>query len=129
MLYWCNILFFLLPPDGLEHLMPSGSLGKKKLAKRPGYMRPEAQRQLQFQSLGACKPFGPEEFKHDKRHCEELEDFSLCRQHKNNIEFLRCSSIASSAVVLADGVMTLGTTVNMPGSCKSLSCSKNTLVN
>uniref|UniRef100_A0A8V0XYJ5 DISC1 scaffold protein n=1 Tax=Gallus gallus TaxID=9031 RepID=A0A8V0XYJ5_CHICK len=105
--------------------MPSGSLGKKKLAKRPGYMRPEAQRQLQFQSLGACKPFGPEEFKHDKRHCEELEDFSLCGQHKNNIEFLRCSSIASSAVVLADGVMTLGTTVNMPGSCKSLSCSKN----
>ncbi|XP_031408282.1 disrupted in schizophrenia 1 protein isoform X2 [Meleagris gallopavo] len=111
--------------DGLEHLMPSGSLRKKKLARRPGYMRPEAQRQLQFQSLGACKSFSPEEFKHDKRHCEELEDFSLCRQHKNSVEFLRSSSIASSAVVLADGVTTLGTTVNMPGSCKNLSCSKN----
>ncbi|XP_015713379.1 disrupted in schizophrenia 1 protein isoform X6 [Coturnix japonica] len=111
-------------PDGLEHLMPSGNLCKKKLAKRPGYMRPEAQQQLQFQSLGACKPFLPEEFKHDKRHCEELEDFSLCRQHKNNVEFLRCSSTASSAVVLADGLTTLGTTVNMSGSCKNLSYSK-----
>ncbi|XP_021246184.1 disrupted in schizophrenia 1 protein [Numida meleagris] len=112
-------------PDGLEHLMPSGSLCKKKLAKRPGYMRPEAQRQLQFQSLGACNPFSPEEFKHGKGHCEELEEFSLCGQRNNNVEFLRCSSIASSAVVLADGATTLGTTVNMPGSCKNLSCSKN----
>ncbi|XP_042673269.1 LOW QUALITY PROTEIN: disrupted in schizophrenia 1 protein [Centrocercus urophasianus] len=112
-------------PDGLEHLIPSGSLRKKKLAKRPGYMRPEAQRQLQFQSLGACKSFSPEEFKHDKRHCEQLEDFSLCREQKNNVEFLCCSSIASSAVVLADGVTALGTTVNMPGSCENFSCSKN----
>ncbi|XP_065586465.1 disrupted in schizophrenia 1 protein [Cyrtonyx montezumae] len=105
--------------------MPSGSLRKKKLVKRPGYMRPEAQGQLQFQSLGTCKLFSPEEFKHGKWHCEELEDFPPCGQHKNDVEFLRCSSIASSAVVLADGVTTSGTTVNMPGSCKNLSCSKN----
>ncbi|NXI69134.1 DISC1 protein, partial [Anseranas semipalmata] len=112
-------------PDGLEHSMPSGSLRKKKLAKRPGYMRPEAQRQIEFQSLGAYKPFSPEEFKHGRQHCEDFENCCLCRQYKNNFEFLHCCSIASSAVVPADGVTALGTTGNVPGSCKNLSSHKN----
>ncbi|NXF52787.1 DISC1 protein, partial [Oceanites oceanicus] len=111
--------------DGQEQLMPSGSLHKKKLAKRPGYMRPEAQRQIEFQSLGACKPFNPEELKHGRQHCGDFENCSLCRQYKNNFEFLHCSSVANSAVVSANGVTALATTGNMPGSCKNLSCCKS----
>ncbi|NXC45454.1 DISC1 protein, partial [Penelope pileata] len=111
-------------PDGLEHLMPSGSLRKKKLARRPGYMRPEAQRQIEFQSLSACKPFSPEEFKHGRQHRGDLEN-SLGREHKNNFAVeLQCKN-SSSAAVSTDGVTPLGTTGNMSGSCKNLSCSKN----
>ncbi|NXE77130.1 DISC1 protein, partial [Cochlearius cochlearius] len=108
-----------------EQLMPAGSLRKKKLAKRPGYMRPEAQRQIEFQSLGACKLFNSEELKHGRQHCGDFENCSLCRQYKNNFEFLHCSSVASSAVVPTNGVTTLDTTGNMPGSCKSLSSYKS----
>ncbi|NXH71471.1 DISC1 protein, partial [Hydrobates tethys] len=110
--------------DGQEQLMPAGSLRKKKLAKRPGYMRPEAQRQIEFQSLGACKPFNPEDLKHGRQHCGDLENCSLRRQYKNNFEFLHSSSVANGAVVPANGVTVLATTGNMPGSCRNLSCCK-----
>uniref|UniRef100_A0A8C8BNI8 DISC1 scaffold protein n=1 Tax=Otus sunia TaxID=257818 RepID=A0A8C8BNI8_9STRI len=113
-------------PDGQEHFMPAGSLRKKKLAKRPGYMRPEAQQQIEFQSLGACKPFSPEELKHGKQHCGDFENCSLRRRCQNNSEFLRCSAV-SSTIVPANGVTTLATTGNMPGHCKNLSCCKNPL--
>ncbi|XP_076190228.1 disrupted in schizophrenia 1 protein [Aptenodytes patagonicus] len=108
-----------------EQLMPAGLLRKKKLAKRPGYMRPEAQRRVEFQSLGACKLFHPEELKHGRQHCGDFEDCSLRRQYKNNFEFLHCSSVANSAVVPTKGVAMLATTGNMPGSCKNLSCYKS----
>uniref|UniRef100_A0A8B9R7K4 DISC1 scaffold protein n=1 Tax=Anas platyrhynchos TaxID=8839 RepID=A0A8B9R7K4_ANAPL len=123
----CLNYFFSYPPtpDGSEHSMPSGSPRKKKLAKRPGYMRPEAQRQIEFQSLGACKPFSPEEFKHGRQHCEDVENCCLCGQYKKNFEFLHCHSTPSSAVVPADGVLVLGATGSMLGSCKNLSCYKN----
>ncbi|NXK08486.1 DISC1 protein, partial [Herpetotheres cachinnans] len=111
-------------PDGQEHLMPAGSLRKKKLAKRPGYMRPEAQRQIEFQSLGACKVFSPEELKHGRQNCGDLENCSLCQRCQNNFEFLRCSAV-SSAIVPANGVTTLAATENMPGCCKNLSCCKS----
>ncbi|KAM7119461.1 disrupted in schizophrenia 1 protein isoform 1-T3 [Ciconia maguari] len=111
--------------DGQEQLVPAGSPCKKKLAKRPGYMRPEAQRQVEFQSLGACKLFNPEELKHGRQHCVDMENCSLCRQYKSNFEFLHCSSVANSAVVRDNGVTTLATTGNMPGSCKNLSCYKS----
>ncbi|XP_062429032.1 disrupted in schizophrenia 1 protein [Rhea pennata] len=108
-------------PDGLEHLIPAGSLRKKKLAKRPGYMRQEAQQQIEFQSLSACKPFNPEELKHGRKHCEDFENCSLCRQHKSNFEFSCCHSIVNSTVVPTDVVTTLATTGSMPGSCRNLS--------
>ncbi|NXE26240.1 DISC1 protein, partial [Ardeotis kori] len=110
---------------GQEQLMPADSLCKKKLARRPGYMRPEAQRQAEFQSLGACKSFSPEELKRGKQHCGDFENCSLHRQYKNNFGFLHCGSLANSAVVPANGVMTLATTGNMPESCKNLSSYKN----
>ncbi|XP_014806733.1 PREDICTED: disrupted in schizophrenia 1 protein-like [Calidris pugnax] len=101
--------------------MPAGSLRKKKLAKRPGYMRPEARRQIEFQSLGACKPFNPEELKHGRQYGGDFENCSLRRQYKNNFEFLRCSSVANSAVAPANGVTMLATAGNTPRSCKNLS--------
>ncbi|XP_010015900.1 PREDICTED: disrupted in schizophrenia 1 protein [Nestor notabilis] len=110
-------------PDGQEHFVPAGSLRKKKLAKRPGYMRPEAQRQIDFQSPSACKPFGPEELRHGKQHCEH-ESCSLHRQRQNNLDFLCCSSVSSS-VVPANGVAMLSTTGNMPGCHKNISCCKS----
>lgn len=105
--------------------MPSGSLRKKKLAKRPGYMRPEAQRQAEFQSLGACKPFSPEELSHSRQHCGDFENCSLCRQCQSNFEFLHSSSVASSSVVPANRVTVLAATGNTPGCCKSLPCCKS----
>ncbi|NWU57673.1 DISC1 protein, partial [Dromas ardeola] len=111
--------------DGQEQLMPTGSLRKKKLAKRPGYMRPEARRQIEFQSLGACKPFNPEELKHGRQRCGDFENCSVCRQYKNNFDFLHCSSVANSAVIPANGVTTCATTGNMPGSCSNRSCYKS----
>ncbi|NWI22486.1 DISC1 protein, partial [Sula dactylatra] len=111
--------------DGQDQLRPASSPGKKKLAKRPGYMRPEAQRQIEFQSLSACKPFNSEELKHGRQHCGDFENCSLHRQYKNNFEFLPCSSIANSAVVPTNGITMLAATGNMPGSCKNLSCYKS----
>ncbi|NXA24093.1 DISC1 protein, partial [Ibidorhyncha struthersii] len=111
--------------DGQEQLMPSGSLRKKKLAKRPGYMRPEARQQIEFRSLGACKPFNPEELKHGRQHCGGFENCSLCRQYKDNFEFLHCSSLGDSVVVPTNVVTVLATTGNMAGSCKNLSCYKS----
>ncbi|NXS94324.1 DISC1 protein, partial [Jacana jacana] len=112
-------------PDDQKQLMPAGSLRKKKLAKRPGYMRPEAQRQIEFQSLGACKPFNPEELKRGRQHCGDFENGSLHRQYKNNFEFLCCSSVANSAVGPSSGVTMLATAGNMPPSCKNISCYKS----
>ncbi|KAM9018273.1 disrupted in schizophrenia 1 protein isoform 5-T5 [Ara ararauna] len=106
--------------DGQGHFMPAGSLCKKKLAKRPGYMRPEAQQQVHFQSLSACEPFSPEKLRHGKQHCEHLESCSLRRQCQNNLEFL-----CGSSVVPANRVTMLSTTGNMPGCHKNLSCCKS----
>ncbi|NWV57841.1 DISC1 protein, partial [Daphoenositta chrysoptera] len=89
-------------PDDHQQLMPTGSLRKKKLAKRPGYMRPEAQQQMGFQSLGACTGFSPAEFQ------------------QNNLELLRCGAV-SSALVPAHGVTTLATTGNRSGCCGNIS--------
>ncbi|NWV03457.1 DISC1 protein, partial [Ptilonorhynchus violaceus] len=107
--------------DDHQQLMPVGSLCKKKLAKRPGYMRPEAQRRIEFQSLGACARFSPAELQHGRQRCGGSENCALCRQCRSNSELLR-GSAASGAVVPANGVTTLATTENMPGRCKILSC-------
>ncbi|NWI58501.1 DISC1 protein, partial [Calyptomena viridis] len=111
-------------PGDHQQLMPAGSLRKKKLAKRPGYMRPEGQRQIEFQSLGACKPLSPEELQHVRQDCGDFESCVLRRQCLNNSEFLRCSAV-SSAIVPGDGVTTLAATGNMPGHCKNLSRCKS----
>ncbi|XP_050171887.1 disrupted in schizophrenia 1 protein isoform X3 [Myiozetetes cayanensis] len=110
--------------DDHQQLMPAGSLRKKRLAKRPGYMRPEAQQQIEFQSLGACKPFRPGELQHGRQGCGDFENCALCRQCQNNFEFLHCNAV-SSAVIPADGVTTLATIGSMPGCCKNLLCCKS----
>ncbi|XP_054018232.1 disrupted in schizophrenia 1 protein [Dryobates pubescens] len=101
--------------------MPSGCLRKKKLSKRPGYMRFEAQQQTEFQSRGACKPFGPEELKHGRQHFGDFENCSVLRRCQTNFEFLCCSA-ASSAVVPANGATALAATGNMAGHCTNVSC-------
>ncbi|NWX86258.1 DISC1 protein, partial [Nothoprocta pentlandii] len=110
--------------DALEHLIPAGSFRKKRLARRPGYMRPEAQQQTEFQSISTCKPLNSE-LKYGRKHCEDFENCSLCRQCEKNLEFLCCCPIANSAVVAADAVATSATTGNTPGSCRNLSDYKN----
>ncbi|XP_075268292.1 disrupted in schizophrenia 1 protein isoform X1 [Opisthocomus hoazin] len=110
--------------DGQEHLTPAGSLHKKKLARRPGYVKPEAQGQTEFQSPGACKLFSPEELQHGRQRCGDFENCSLHRQCQKNFEFLCCGA-ASSVVVPANGVTVLAATGNVPGCCKNLSCCKS----
>ncbi|NWS27312.1 DISC1 protein, partial [Polioptila caerulea] len=107
-------------PDDHQQLMPAGSR-KKKLARRPGYMRPEAQQQIEFQSLGACAGFSPAELQHGRQRCGGSESCALHTQCQNDLDFLRCSAV-SSAVVPANGVTTLAATGNTPGRWESLSC-------
>ncbi|XP_071405649.1 disrupted in schizophrenia 1 protein isoform X2 [Pithys albifrons albifrons] len=104
--------------------MPEGCLPKKKLAKRPGYMRPEAQRQIEFLSPDACKPFSPEELQHGRQDRGDFENCALLRQCQNHFEFLQCSAVSSAAVPVG-GVTTLAATGNMPGHCKKLLCCKS----
>ncbi|NXH07054.1 DISC1 protein, partial [Loxia leucoptera] len=104
-------------PGDHQQLMPAGSLRKKKLAKRPGYMRPEAQRQIEFQSLGACTGSSPAELQHGRQHCGGSEGCALHRQCQTDLEFLCCSAVAP-----AIGVTTLAATGNAPGCCGNLSC-------
>ncbi|XP_039563507.1 disrupted in schizophrenia 1 protein isoform X3 [Passer montanus] len=96
-----------------QQLMPAGSLRKKKLARRPGYMRPEAQRQMEFQSPGACAGCSPAEL---QQHCGGTEGCALHRQCQNDLEFLLCSAVAP-----APGVTALAATGNAPGCCENLS--------
>ncbi|NXD27115.1 DISC1 protein, partial [Spelaeornis formosus] len=98
-------------------LMPTVSLHKKKLAKGPGYMRPEAQRQIEFQSLGACAGFSPAELQHGRQHCGGSENGALHRQRQRDLEFLCCR-----AVVPANGVTALPASGNAPGCCENSSC-------
>ncbi|RMC12730.1 hypothetical protein DUI87_10255 [Hirundo rustica rustica] len=107
--------------DDHQQLMPAGSLRKKKLAKRPGYMRPEAQRQIEFQSLAACAGFSPAELQHGRQHCGGSENCALHRQRQDDLEFL-CSRAVSSAVVPANGVTALAAAGNAPGCCENLLC-------
>ncbi|KAM4785706.1 disrupted in schizophrenia 1 protein isoform 7-T11 [Cyanocitta cristata] len=108
-------------PDDRQQLMPVGSLRKKKLVKRPGYMRAEAQRQVEFQSLGACTGLSPAELQHGRQHCGGSENCARRRHCQNSLEFLRCSAV-SSAVAPANGVTPLATTGNTPGCHENLSC-------
>ncbi|XP_074393580.1 disrupted in schizophrenia 1 protein isoform X2 [Zonotrichia albicollis] len=100
-----------------QQLMPAGSLRRKKLAKRPGYMRPEAQQQIEFQSPGACAASSPAELPHARQHCGGSEGSALLRQCQNDLEFLHCGAVAP-----ANGVTTLATTGSTPGCCENLSC-------
>ncbi|NXK60094.1 DISC1 protein, partial [Sylvietta virens] len=106
-------------PDDHQQLMPAGSLRKKKLARRPGYMRPE--RQIVFQSVGACAGFRPAELQHGRQHCGGSENCSLHRQCQDDLEFLHCRAVSSSGVP-TNGVTALAATGNTPGCCKNLSC-------
>ncbi|XP_015478043.1 disrupted in schizophrenia 1 protein isoform X1 [Parus major] len=106
--------------DDHQQLMPAGSLRKKKLAKRPGYMRPEAQRQIEFQSLGVCTGTSPAELQHGRQHCGGSENCARHRQCQNDLEFLCCNAV-SSAVVPASGVTTLAAAGNSPECCENLS--------
>ncbi|NXV05751.1 DISC1 protein, partial [Cettia cetti] len=108
-------------PGDHQQLMPAGSLHKKKLAKRPGYMRPEAQPQIEFQSPGACAGFSPAELQHGRQHCGGSENCALHRQCQDDLEFLCCRAV-SSAVAPAKGVTALAAAGSTPGCCKNLSC-------
>uniref|UniRef100_A0A7M4FGC7 DISC1 scaffold protein n=1 Tax=Crocodylus porosus TaxID=8502 RepID=A0A7M4FGC7_CROPO len=101
--------------------MPAGSLHKKKLAKRPGYMRPEAQQQIEFQPPADCKPFNPKGLKHGSKPCADFKNCSLHRQGKNDFEFSHCNSSVNSTVVTTSAVMSSTTAGNTPGSCRNLS--------
>ncbi|NWH95767.1 DISC1 protein, partial [Aegithalos caudatus] len=108
-------------PGDHQQLLPAGSLRKKRLAKRPGYMRPEAQRQIEFQPLGACAGFSPAELRHGRQHCGGSESCALHRQCQDDLEFLCCRAV-STAVVPANGVTGLAGAGNTPGCCENLPC-------
>ncbi|XP_063246562.1 disrupted in schizophrenia 1 protein isoform X2 [Prinia subflava] len=104
--------------------MPAGSLRRKKLARRPGYMRPEAQRQIEFQCLGACTGLSPAGLQHGRQHPGGSESCALHRQCREDLGFLHCRAV-SSAGAPANGVTALAATGNAPGCCENLSCCKS----
>ncbi|XP_025064443.1 disrupted in schizophrenia 1 protein isoform X2 [Alligator sinensis] len=100
--------------------MPAGSLHKKKLAKRPGYMRPEAQQQIELQPPADCQPFNPKGLKHGSKPCEDFKNCSLHRRGKNDFEFSHCNSSVNSTIVTTSVVMSSTTAGNTPGSGRNL---------
>ncbi|XP_063246565.1 disrupted in schizophrenia 1 protein isoform X3 [Prinia subflava] len=110
--------------DDPQQSMPAGSLRRKKLARRPGYMRPEAQRQIEFQCLGACTGLSPAGLQHGRQHPGGSESCALHRQCREDLGFLHCRAV-SSAGAPANGVTALAATGNAPGCCENLSCCKS----
>ncbi|KAH1172879.1 hypothetical protein KIL84_016718 [Mauremys mutica] len=110
-----------LSPDGQDHSLPPVSYHKKKLAKRPGYMRPQAPQQIKFQPPAHCKPFNPKGLEHGRKHCEDFKNCSLHRLCKNDFEFLHCNSSVNSTIVTTTVVTTSTTAGNMTGSLRNLS--------
>ncbi|XP_039386139.1 LOW QUALITY PROTEIN: disrupted in schizophrenia 1 protein [Mauremys reevesii] len=110
-----------LSPDGQDHSLPPVSYHKKKLAKRPGYMRPQAPQQIKFQPPAHCKPFNPKGLDHGRKHCEDFKNCSLHRLCKNDFEFLHCNSSVNSTIVTTTVVTTSTTAGNMTGSLRNLS--------
>lgn len=113
-----HLLTFSPLPGDHQQVMPAGSLRKKKLARRPGYMRPEAQRQVEFQSVGACAGLSPAELQQGRQHCEGSENCALHRQGQDGLEFLPCRAV-SSALVPPNGVTALAAAGNTPGCCEN----------
>ncbi|KAM7173975.1 disrupted in schizophrenia 1 protein isoform 2-T2 [Macrochelys suwanniensis] len=110
-----------LSPDGQSHLLPPVSFHKKKLAKRPGYMRPEASQQIEFQPPADCEPFNPKGLEHGRKHCEDFKNCSLHRLCKNDFEFLHCNSSVNSTIVTTNVVTTSTIAGNTTGSLRNLS--------
>ncbi|KAG6932812.1 disrupted in schizophrenia 1, partial [Chelydra serpentina] len=110
-----------LSPDGQSHSLPPVSFHKKKLAKRPGYMRPEASQQIEFQPPADCEPFNPKGLEHGRKHCEDFKNCSLHRLCKNDFEFLHCNSSVNSTIVTTNVVTTSTIAGNTTGSLRNLS--------
>ncbi|XP_075780856.1 disrupted in schizophrenia 1 protein isoform X2 [Pelodiscus sinensis] len=108
-----------LSPDGQDHSLLAGSFHKKKLAKRPGYMRPKAPQRIEFQPSADFKSFNPKGLEHGGKHCEDFKNCSLHKLWKN--EFLHCNSSVNSAIVTNDVVTTLTTAGNTTGDLRNLS--------
>uniref|UniRef100_A0A8C3SUA5 DISC1 scaffold protein n=1 Tax=Chelydra serpentina TaxID=8475 RepID=A0A8C3SUA5_CHESE len=104
-----------------SHSLPPVSFHKKKLAKRPGYMRPEASQQIEFQPPADCEPFNPKGLEHGRKHCEDFKNCSLHRLCKNDFEFLHCNSSVNSTIVTTNVVTTSTIAGNTTGSLRNLS--------
>ncbi|XP_073194172.1 disrupted in schizophrenia 1 protein isoform X1 [Lepidochelys kempii] len=110
-----------LSPGGQGHSLPPVSFHKKKLAKRPGYMRPEALQQIEFHPPADCEPFNPKGLEHGRKHCEDFKNCSLHRLCKNDFESLYCNSSVNSTIVTTNVVTTSITAGNTTGSLRNLS--------
>ncbi|XP_074983004.1 disrupted in schizophrenia 1 protein isoform X5 [Caretta caretta] len=110
-----------LSPGDQGHSLPPVSFHKKKLAKRPGYMRPEAPQQIEFHPPADCEPFNPKGLEHGRKHCEDFKNCSLHRLCKNDFESLYCNSSVNSTIVTTNVVTTSITAGNTTGSLRNLS--------
>ncbi|KAF7254442.1 hypothetical protein EYD10_00330, partial [Varanus komodoensis] len=92
--------------------LPAGFFCKKKVAKRPGYMRTEALQQIEFQLPSDCEPFSPEGL--ECRGRTNYRDFKNCsqkRQCKTELGLFHCSSYMNSTQAgldVAPGLRTAG---------------------
>nr|XP_056709305.1 disrupted in schizophrenia 1 protein [Euleptes europaea] len=80
-------------------LLPSGSVCKKKLAKRPGYMRTGDLQQVEFHPPVDCEPFSPKELEHHGRiQHRDFKNSALKRPHKNDLGLLHCNVQVCTAI-------------------------------
>ncbi|CAI5770539.1 QUALITY PROTEIN: disrupted in schizophrenia 1 [Podarcis lilfordi] len=81
--------------------LPAGSFHKKRVVKRPGYMRTEVLQQIGCQPLSVCEPFGPKGLEHNgRKHYREFKNCFLKRQCKNDT--LHCNACVNSPSVSPD---------------------------
>ncbi|XP_053238486.1 disrupted in schizophrenia 1 protein isoform X4 [Podarcis raffonei] len=81
--------------------LPAGSFHKKRVVKRPGYMRTELLQQIGFQPLSDCEPFSPKGLEHNgRKHYREFKNCFLKRRCKNDT--LHCNACVNSPSVSPD---------------------------
>ncbi|XP_066479132.1 disrupted in schizophrenia 1 protein [Tiliqua scincoides] len=105
-------------PEAQVCSLPTSSFRKKKLAKRPGYMRPKALQQTEFQPSYDCEPFSPKGLEHHgrKQH-RDLKNCFLKRPCENDLEIhcdvcvnstMACSNLATRSALAENSVGYLG---------------------
>nr|XP_034964341.1 LOW QUALITY PROTEIN: disrupted in schizophrenia 1 protein [Zootoca vivipara] len=81
----------------------AGSFHKKRVAKRPGYMRTKVLQQIGFQPLSDSDSFGPNGLEHNgRKHYREFKNCFLMRRCKSELGLFHCNACVNGPLVSSD---------------------------